>query len=230
MIKVELLDHMGDDLAVVNAARVSFDKESNWEIVDVNSGEDKDGPYVSIDKHLSKADAKLISYLAKHQHFTPFSHCYAKFRIKVPIFVRSQLFKHKVGLTENEVSRRYVDSEPEFYIPDVWRKRAEDKKQGSSDDVLDVDTYGMKKFYDGITDVYNDMLKAGIAPEMARMVLPQSMMTEFIWSGSIAAFARVYKQRTSPHAQSETRTVAYAIGNELRELFPVSWKALTSES
>jgi len=220
-LKVELLDHMGDDLAVVNAARVSFDKESyflhNWE---------------SNKFYLSDKDAKLIRYLAKHQHWTPFSHCYAKFRIKAPLFVRSQLFKHKVGLTENEVSRRYVDSEPEFYTPSTWRKRADNVKQGSSDEPVgpEAQEWLKRAVYTAENHAlaaYSMAIKKGVCPEQARMVLPQSMMTEWIWSGSIAAFARVYKQRTSEHAQHETKTIAYAIGNELRDLFPVSWEALT---
>lgn len=224
MITVEILDSMGDDLAVVNAARVSFDKESEW---------DWDGDWVG-DWKLHDKDVKLIEYLAKHGHWTPFSHCYAKFRIKAPLFVRSQLFKHKVGLTENEVSRRYVDSEPEFYVPEKWRKRADNVKQGSSNVAVDLKPCGHNGFKVGPKEaiefclvLYNDMLRQGVCPEQARMVLPQSMMTEWIWSGSVSAFARVYKQRTSEHAQSETRTVAYAIGNELRERFPASWAALT---
>lgn len=240
-MKVELLDYMGDDLAVVNSARVSFAKESEWEEV----WREEDGGY--FDGILSNKDAKLIHYLAKHHHWTPFSHCYAKFRIKAPLFVRSQLFKHKVGLTENEVSRRYVDSEPEFYVPDVWRKRAEDKKQGSSDEAVDLESFNqygdfpykgsfgecsLGSLLDQLRietlEAYRALLKAGVAPEQARSILPTSTYTEWIWSGSIAAFARVYQQRTSEHAQHETRTIAYAIGNELRDLFPVSWKALTN--
>jgi thymidylate synthase (FAD) len=219
-MKVELLDHMGSDLDVVNAARVSFDKKSEW----------REGSCEEYGFQLTERDISLIDYLAEHHHWTPFSHCYAKFRIKAPLFVRSQLFKHKVGLTENEVSRRYVDSEPEFYVPEKWRKRADNVKQGSMEEAVETNAAN-KRDYElyivNTVDFYKELLADGVAPEQARMVLPQSMMTEWIWSGSIAAFARVYKQRTSPHAQSETRTVAYAIGNELRDLFPISWKALT---
>lgn len=225
-MKVELLDYMGDDLDVANAARVSFDKISEWD-------QDEFGR-----QSVNDRDHKLIHYLATHGHWTPFSHCYAKFRIKAPLFVRSQLFKHKVGLTENEVSRRYVDSEPEFYVPEKWRKRAEDKKQGSSDEAVTEFVYSggtldPNQEYGWVMEqclgLYEVMLEQGVCPEQARMVLPQSMMTEWIWSGSIAAFARVYQQRTSEHAQHETKQVALQIGEALKPLFPVSWSALTDE-
>lgn len=226
-MKVELLDHMGSDLDVVNAARVSFDKESDWKrLPDNKSHFDTYGK-------LSDKDTNLIHYLATHQHWTPFSHCYAKFRIKAPLFVRSQLFKHKVGLTENEVSRRYVDSKPEFYVPEVWRKRAEDKKQGSSDEPVTMESghiaeWTAEHLYERQVAVYARMLKLGVCPEQARMVLPQSMMTEWIWSGSLSAFARVYKQRTSDHAQLETKQIVLQIGEALKPLFPVSWEELTN--
>lgn len=225
-MKVELLDCMGSDLDVVNAARVSFDKESVWDEWLTHPD-----TYVQV-RTLNTQDTKLISYLAKHHHWTPFSHCYAKFRIKAPLFVRSQLFKHKVGLTENEVSRRYVDSEPEFYVPDVWRKRAENVKQGSIDEPVTMETGHVAEWlpehlYEHQLRVYARMLKLGVCPEQARMVLPQSMMTEWIWSGSLAAFARVYTQRTSDHAQWETKQIAAQIGEALEPLFPVSWEALT---
>lgn len=233
-MKVELLDHMGSDLDVCNAARVSFAKESEWDFK-CCGGVGCEGVGCSgcddIRLHLSDKDTKLIHYLAKHHHWTPFSHCYAKFRIKAPLFVRSQLFKHKVGLTENEVSRRYVDSEPEFYVPDVWRKRAEDKKQGSKDEpAIDAEFSGINHHHQYCVNYYKDLLDAGVCPEQARMVLPQSTYTEWIWSGSIAAFARVYQQRTSDHAQQETRWIALAIGDALEPLFPVSWKALCDHS
>jgi len=218
-VKVEILDYMGSDLSVVNAARVSFDKESDW--LEVRTCE------------LHPQDTKLIYYLANHGHWTPFSHCFATFRIKAPIFVARQLFKHKVGLTENEVSRRYVDSEPEFYEPDKWRKRADNKKQGSSEEAIELGdgafdrlTYTLSE----MNNLYRHLLFVGVCPEQARMVLPQSMYTEWIWSGSIAAFARVYNQRTSEHSQRETRVIAEAIGEALEPLFPVSWNALTADS
>ena len=236
-MKVELLDHMGSDLDVVNAARVSFDKQSEWfhglpgntaaELIEDPNCEPSS--YLPAKLFLSGKDRKLIEYLAKHHHWTPFSHCYAKFRIKAPLFVRAQLFKHKVGLTENEVSRRYVDSEPEFYVPNGWRRRAQNKKQGSSDDILPFD-YREQDLWRNQLRVYRGMLEDGVCPEQARMVLPQSMYTEWIWSGSIAAFARVYQQRTSEHAQHETKQIALQIGELLEPLFPVSWKALCEHS
>lgn len=211
-IQVTLVDSMGSDLSVVNAARVSFSKESSWEYV-------------------SEKDTKLINYLAKHNHWTPFGHCFATFRIKAPIFVARQLGKHQVGLVWNEVSRRYVDTEPEFYVPESFRGRAENVKQGSS--LNAVETPGAGVDYPGINYVvetalaaYKGLLKDGVAPELARMVLPQNMLTEWIWSGSLAAFSRVCKLRLDSHTQQETQQVATLIDKEMIELFPVSWKAL----
>ena len=227
-MKVELLDTMGSDLDVVNAARVSFDKESQWDYVYANARDPN--RLQSWERSLKEADVRLIKYLARHLHWTPFSHCYAKFRIKAPLFVRSQLFKHKVGLTENEVSRRYVDSEPEFYVPEVWRGRAENKKQGSSDECVELENpEWFAEFYDNVRRSYRSMVNAGVCPEQARMVLPQSTMTEWIWSGSLAAFARVCKLRTSVDAQWETRQIAEQISGELRVIFPISWGALLDD-
>jgi thymidylate synthase (FAD) len=225
-MEVTLLDHMGSDLSVVNAARVSFSKESDWEY-----REEKcvlpNGAMPSYQaRHLSDKDEKLIKYLAKHNHWTPFGHCFASFRIKAPIFVARQLGKHQVGLVWNEVSRRYVDDEPEFYVPETWRKRAENVKQGSSEDESMM-PYAMDAVFEKMKDLYLEMVnKWDVCPEQARMVLPQSMMTEWVWSGSLAAFARVCKLRLDPHTQKETRLVAEQIDAAMGSLFPVSWKAL----
>jgi len=217
-ISVELIDHMGTDLSVVNAARVSFDKESKWVQCEGSDGRDR---------ALSGKDKSLISYLARHNHKSPFNHCFASFRVKAPIFVARQLVKHEY-MPWNEVSRRYVDSEPEFYTPDVWRKRADDKKQGSSDAHEDSpvwdSVYGT--WLTDISGLYRQMLDSGVCPEQARMVLPQSMMTEWIWSGSLFAFAKMCKLRLDPHTQYETRLVAQPIAEMMAELYPVSWKAL----
>ena len=174
---------------------------------------------------LAERDAKLIRYLAKHNHWTPFGHAFASFRIKAPIFVARQLGKHQVGLVWNEVSRRYVDSEPEFYLPDVWRKRADNIKQGSSDEPVENIT-GYFNLLEYVDQYYQELLDSGVCPEQARMVLPQSMYTEWVWSGSLAAFARVCKLRLDPHTQKETRDVAEMIDKEMARLFPVSWQAL----
>jgi thymidylate synthase (FAD) len=221
-MKVELIDYMGSDLSVVNAARVSFEKSSDWVV-------EYDAELEETFYSLSGRDAKLIKYLAKHNHWTPFGHCYATFRIKAPIFVARQLGKHQVGLVWNEVSRRYVDSEPEFYTPEVWRKRAENVKQGSSDEAIHANSFWLNTYDDLVeqsNEVYSQMLAIGICPEQARMVLPQSMLTEWWWSGSLAAFARVCKLRLDPHTQKETRDVAQLMSDALELLFPVSWKAL----
>lgn len=213
-ISVQLVDHMGSDLSVVNAARVSFDKESDWQI-------GFDG------KQLNDADCKLISYLATHNHWSPFSHAFASFRIKAPIFVARQLVKHTVGLAWNEVSRRYVSTEPEFYLPDYWRKSASNVKQGSSDEAVASEFVGSvaSLMRDSLIQ-YTVMIQEGVCAEQARMVLPQNTMTEWIWSGSLYAFARVCNLRLDSHTQKETQKVAQHISDCLKTLFPVSWETL----
>jgi len=196
---------MGSDLTVVNAARVSFGK--NKEVFEAS-------------------DERLISFLARHNHWSPFAHCSVQFRIKAPIFVARQLVKHQVGLSWNEISRRYVDYEPEYYIPKNWRLRAEDKKQGSSNETVEYDIANTIK---NANTTYNDMLAKGIAPELARMVLPQNMMTEWYWTGSLYAFARVCDLRCAEDTQEETRIVADAIDQFCNEEFPYSWKYLRLE-
>lgn len=214
-IKVTLLDHMGSDLSVVNAARVSFEKESEWE---------KEG-YFDRECSLKEADRKLISYLAKHEHKSPFNHCFASFRVKAPIFVARQLVKHKF-LPWNEVSRRYVDSEPEFYIPDVWRRRAENVKQGSSEEDAEVNPYWIADQVKHQLATYEALLEDGVCPEQARMVLPQNTMTEWIWSGSLGAFADMCRLRLDSHTQQETRVVATKISERMQLIYPISWAAL----
>jgi len=202
-ITATYIDHMGSDLSVVNAARVSFGK-SHAEFDPVR-------------------DTKLIKYLAKHKHISPFGHAFASFHVKAPIFVARQLVKHKF-LRWNEISRRYVDDEPEFYVPEVWRGRSADKKQGSdgvaNTFVSDWDTYNHS------LKIYKDLLKDGVAPEQARMVLPQSTMTEWYWSGSLDAFADMCRLRCASDTQYETRLVADNISKKMSELFPVSWSSL----
>jgi thymidylate synthase (FAD) len=213
-IKVTYIDHMGTDLTVANAARVSFGKKSEME-------DDPWGPPV-----LKAKDDKLIRYLAKHKHISPFGHCFASFHVKAPIFVARQLVKHKF-LRWNEISRRYVDDEPEFYEPSVWRGRSADKKQGSEGAVhTDADPEFVNHT---ALRVYKDMLEEGVAPEQARMMLPQSTMTEWYWSGSLDAFADMCNLRCKSDTQAETRQVAQQIDRLMIELFPVSWDALTED-
>ena len=227
-MNVNYIDHMGTDLTVVNAARVSFDKESDWAPLEERLINEHD-QYLEYKKQLKDGDTKLINYLAKHDHWTPFSHCTATFRIKAPIFVARQLFKHKVGLTENEISRRYVDSEPEFYMPEVWRGKAENKKQGSGG-ILSEDEYigeAVKSVYERAAIMYDLLItKAGVAPEQARMVLPQGMFTEWFWTGSMSAWARICKLRISDDAQKESKEIAEMIDKECNKLWPISWSAL----
>lgn len=217
---VDLIEHMGSDLTVVNAARVSFNKESEWDSIPFGG---------RIEGMLSQRDENLIKYLAKHKHWTPFGHCFAQFRITAPIFVARQLMKHQVGLVWNEVSRRYVDSEPEWWTPNTWRAKADNKKQGSSDEpVLDQVTvnYAYTDAVRHAISAYNFMLKNGVCPEQARTVLPQSILTEWYWSGTLMAFARVVKLRNAKDAQLETRAIAKDIDTHMNKLFPVSWSAL----
>jgi thymidylate synthase (FAD) len=220
----------------VNAARVSFGKKSEWVCAGcggTNWVPDYDYEYYcgdcrsGDDVTLSDRDTKLIKYLAKHKHLSPFGHAFASFHVKAPIFVARQLVKHKF-LRWNEISRRYVDDEPEFYVPDVWRGRSEDKKQGS-EGVLNFGARYNPQYLDWkIRDAYHQALDAGIAPEQARMLLPQSTMTEWYWSGSLDAFAAMCKLRCAPDTQYESRVVADQISEIMGELFPVSWEALTS--
>jgi len=210
-MKVEILDVMGSDLTVVNAARVSFAGES---------------------EEFGSRDKKLVRYLAAHGHWTPFAHVQVQLRIKAPVFVARQLVKHQAGLVWNEVSRRYVDFVPEFHAPEAWRKRAPNKKQGSLDETLDNDSLLYNSYWDLMTkaeDLYSFMLEKGVAPEQARMVLPQSMMTEWYWTGSLAAFARIVTQRLSEDAQYECRVVAEKIDQLLVNHEPISysWSCLT---
>jgi thymidylate synthase (FAD) len=227
-MKAELINFMGDDLTVVNAAKVSFDKESKWEIEEVY-GLDEDGAYSEDIKKLSDKDKKLINYLARHDHFTPFTHSVITLRETVPIFVARQRHKHTVGFSYNEVSRRYVDDEPEFYTPDKWRKRAENKKQGSSDEEVKEGQIDLE--YNVTLNIclntYNHLLKSGVAPEQARMVLPQSMYTSYYVTGSLAAFARAYNLRSQPDAQAEIRELADQWNEIISPLFPEAWRSLT---
>lgn len=211
---VDYIDHMGSDLTVVNAARVSFDKESAYSF---NEG----GLAV-----LKQSDEKLISYLARHGHWSPFAHTSIQIRVDAPIFVARQLVKHQVGGVWNEVSRRYVDDEPSFYLPQVWRKRAENKKQGSSEEGVDISPLAPYKTVQYMLNLYKEMLHEGVAPEQARMILPQNTMTSWYWTGSLMFFHRVFVQRSDDHAQLETQEVARQIGEVCEQLFPVSWRAL----
>lgn len=204
-ISAALISSMGDDLAVINAARVSFAKHHDA---------------------LTDGDTKLIRYLATHGHWTPFAHVTISLRCRAPIFVARQMMKSTVGLVVNEQSRRYIDDEPAFYVPDVWRGRAENSKQGSSDVAVRVSWLTIHEALSACVATYNSLLAAGVCPEQARMVLPQSMMTEWIWTGSLAAFARVCKQRLDPHAQLETQMLARQIADVCAPVAPVSWGVL----
>tara|TARA_Y100000817_G_scaffold137097_1_gene107485 strand:- start:845 stop:1534 length:690 start_codon:yes stop_codon:yes gene_type:complete len=215
--EVKLVDCMGSDLTVVNAARVSFNKHV---------------------EQFTDGDERLIKFLAEHNHWTPFGHCSLQFRIKAPIFVARQLVKHQVGLTWNEVSRRYIQTEPELFRPESWRANPENKKQGSSEteevlwlliNELSVDDE-VERIGNKCVSLYNQLIDAGVCAEQARMVLPQSLMTEWYWTGSLYAFARVCNLRCAKDTQRETREIADLISFSLKEKFPVSWKYLVGEN
>jgi thymidylate synthase (FAD) len=219
MIKVTYIDHMGSDLSVVNAARVSFGKKS--EALGTSGVEGR--PMTPI---LNDPDKRLIKYLAKHKHMSPFGHAFASFHVKAPIFVARQLVKHKF-LRWNEISRRYVDDDPEFYIPEL-REAAKDKKQGSGGliDLSHQQDEVIRHAHIEAAKQYKYLLKTGVSEEQARMVLPQSTMTEWYWSGSLDAFADMCILRCKEDTQYETRLVANSISMDMKGLFPASWKAL----
>lgn len=211
-IKVELLDYMGDDLAVVQAARVSFAKDA--------------------EQFDQQRDPKLINYLATHSHWTPFAHTALKFRVAAPVPIRTQCFKHKIGMVENEESRRYISTTPEIFVPEFFRSKPEGGiKQGSGEkhkqSEFFIQTY--KRAVEEAVDLYEWMLKDGICPEQARFVLPQGAIVNWIWTGNLVSFANFYLKRTDPTAQKEVKMVAELIGEEVKKLFPVSWKALVGE-
>ena len=207
-MEITLIDKMGTDLSVVNAARVSYSKTKDM---------------------FDQKDEKLIKYLAEHEHWSPFAHASMQFRIKAPIFVARQLVKHQVGLVWNEVSRRYVDFPPELYQPDTWRGRPVNSKQGSDGTVELGQTidHNLETTMESCLILYNTLIQKGVAPEQARMVLPQSMMTEWYWSGTVYAFARVCNLRCKPDTQKETRDVANKIWKLADEAFPYCWLHLT---
>ena len=207
-MQVDYVDHLGGDINVVNAARVSFAKEVK-------------------DFDLEK-DTKLINYLAKHNHFTPLAHTSVTIRVKAPIFMARQFVKHQIGLVWNEESRRYIDDEPEFYIPNELRGRPENAKQGSSGVLESSELFTDMIVAESIRclDLYKRLLEGNVAPEQARMVLPQNTMTNWMWTGSLVALARVVKLRTDSHAQQEAQELGWLIHNTVKDLYPVSWKAL----
>ena len=219
-IEAEYIDHMGNDLSVVRAARVSFAKDSHKNRFDFKEGA------------VSDADSRLIRYLAKHNHWTPFAHTAITFRVSAPIPIRTQCFKHKVGFVENEESRRYISSEPELFIPDEFRMAPiNGTKQGSFG--IHPKTVEWRQEYalccQSMIKMYEEMITDGVAPEQARLVLPQGVIVNWYWTGSLAAYARFYRERTDPHAQKEIRDLAGIIGAKIAELFPVSWAALTEK-
>ena len=223
-IKVELIDHMGDDLAVVDAARVSFNKTSEWEIYEDGFGENRKG--------LKTSDARLIKFLAEHDHWTPFAHTALKFRVAAPVPIRTQCFKHKIGMVENEESRRYISTTPEIFIPEFFRakpegsiKQGSGEKHGYSEAWLDE--------YQAVTSLavktYIAMIEDGVCPEQARFILPQGAIVNWIWTGNLVSFANFYTKRTDSHAQVEVQEVAKQVGALVKEIFPVSWSALVGE-
>lgn len=212
-MKVEYVTHSGSDILTVNAARVSFAKES---------------------KELNDKDVKLINYLATEKHWLPFRHPQITLRCKAPMFVKNQLVKHQVGFSWSEESRRYIKGEVELYWPETWRKAAKDVKQGSSDEVFNLDDsfshlpWQQELKYDVSTIVnwYEYLIDKGLAPEQARMILPQNMYVNWVWTGSLLGFAQMIKARTHESAQRETQEFARLVEEVIAPLYPVSYKAL----
>lgn len=222
---IELLDVFGNDLTVVNAARVSFNKESEFEPI-----RDGYGDAAKVVGHrLSAKDQSLIEYLAQNNHVTPFFHPQLRFRIKMPIYIVREWYRHTVGFARNEVSRRYVTFEPEFFVPCELRKRDANVKQGSSSEIHERNDEllsNIRKINHKALELYNYLLEQGVCPEQARGVLPQSMYTEFVETASLAAYARLANLRLDNSAQKEIREYAGLLSCIVEKLFPVSWRAL----
>lgn len=260
-MKVEYVDHMGTDLSVVNAARVSFAKMSKFgykefddvasaeEFADTILGAELDIDFIYGDRwnggfpvlYLEEVDRKLIKYLADHKHWTPFAHTAITLRMQAPVPIRTQCFKHKVGFVENEESRRYITTPPKYYMPEVWRKAAANKKQGSSDEPLDpilrvrlggsqTITSAVERYYQYADDLYKELIEHGVCPEQARFVLPQGVEVQWIWTGNLYSYANFYLKRTDPHAQQEIRELAEMVGQVIEPLFPVTWRALIRDA
>lgn len=253
-MNVELVAHHGDDLLICNAARVSFAKETKWEYIEQDSkiSFDMEGiPFKEKIAVLSDRDVKLINFLAREKHVLPFRHPQVTLRCKAPIFLARQLGKHQVGLSWSEESRRYIDSPPEFFWPDKWRKRAENVKQGSSHETVEEFVVGNPtpeyeemfgkvlptKTQDIAETVvsyammqYARLLEGGVAPELARMILPQNMYVNWIWTGSLLSFFEMYKLRSEGHSQYEAQQFAALIKEVVAKLYPVSWEALEINS
>lgn len=232
-MKAELIDYMGSDLSVVNAARVSFDKVSEWKLfttvgVDVTHHPDRH-LYVTHER-LGAEDAKLIRYLAKHDHWTPFAHTAISLRMQAPVPIRTQCFKHKQGFVENEESRRYISATPALFVPDNLRSAPTGgAKQGSSG-VHPASDYWLADYIEyahNCIDLYERMIRDGVCPEQARFVLPQGCEVQWIWTGNLYSYANFYLKRTDPHAQKEIQDLAKMVGEIIQPLFPVSWQALT---
>lgn len=242
-IKAELLDSMGDDLAVVDAARVSFNKKSEWAKFNCTDCENAvqfaceegcaciaDG--AQMQKTLKGPDKKLIEYLAKYDHWTPFAHTALKFRCSAPVPIRTQAFKHKIGMVENEESRRYISSTPEIFIPEFFRAKPEGSiKQGSAG-VHPMNNLLLAEYetcVENCVSQYESMIAVGVCPEQARFILPQGAIVNWIWTGNLVSFANFYNKRTEATAQYEVKVLAESVGEKIKQLFPVSWEALTNK-
>jgi thymidylate synthase (FAD) len=234
MIVATYIDHMGSDLSVVNDARVSFSKKSDWEYPRETVTDDYGLTYdLSLGPHLSESDAKLIRYLAKHDHWTPYAHSYIKLRIQAPIPIRTQCFKHKQGFVENEESRRYINTTPVLFLPDTFRAKPEGSIKQGSGDVHPKSDHWLGQYERVCLEaikLYETMIADGVCPEQARFVLPQGCEVQWIWTGSLYAYANFFNKRTDPHAQKEIQDLAHMVGDIIKPLFPVSWVALTGES
>ena len=223
--KAEYLYHSGNDLAVVNAAKVSFDRsDAEWISDELAALLQAAGEDV-------RSHPRLIRYLAKHDHWTPFAHNSISLRMAAPVPIRTQCFKHKQGFVENEESRRYIDSRPELFIPDEFRNAPTNgAKQGSAGKHHASGAWRTvyRDRCESMIDLYTSMIDDGVCPEQARFVLPQGCIVNWIWTGNLYSYANFYNKRTDAHAQKEIQDLAKIVGDIVGPLFPVSWKELTS--
>lgn len=251
-LKFEFIDgHSTGDLLVVNAARASFGKESVYVTAEdaytdaIRRASDPLGKQESLSKLLNYksycetlvqpysaaltfADFNLINYLARERHMLPFRHPHVSVRCRAPIFMLRQLGKHQVGMTWSEESRRYITDEVELYWPEKWRKKADNVKQGSSDEEIDLSMSAARPETVGLlaVEAYKSLIELGVAPEQARMILPQNMMVTWVWTGSLLSWWHLFHQRSELHTQAETRDFAHLVDAEMSKEFPASWQAL----
>lgn len=211
-MRVELLDYMGSDFKICSVARISFARKA--------------------EEFTPEQNERLINFLAKYGHWSPFSHVHVSLAMQAPIAIKAQCDKHTVGFASNTESRRYISHPPELFLPTFRTKPDGSVKQGSGGEHPDNDI--IREAYHALAheclELYNGMIAQGVAAEQARFILPQGVETNWVWTGSLYAWARFYNLRTDPHAQKEIRNLAYMVEDVIAPLYPISWKALTNQT